>query len=710
MANTLRFYLSIISFCLSAFLSIAAFSQVRCATVEHTAALYTKFNKVQQPDAFEKWILQRKQLRQQLALTQRTQTEPYRIPVVIHVIHSGEPVGVGRNISDEQIISQINVLNKDFSRLNTDASQTPAVFQPLAGSLDIQFVLARQDPNGEPTTGILRKVGTKNAYSDDDDVALKAQSYWPSEDYLNIWVCNMPDLLGYAQFPISSLEGLEEYQQEIAITDGVVIAHDAFGSDDDGDFDLISGFTKGRTLTHEVGHFFGLRHIWGDNSSCTSTTDYVDDTPKQNNETRGCPSHPQTSCSNTKMFQNFMDYSNDPCMNLFTRGQVERMQIVLENSIRRKSLLSSLGLVSPPGNSQNIALRSILSPEPVSCFGATSLKIRFQNLGEDDLTYLQVSYTVDGGTTTTSDHVISPVTSLNYGELLLPLTLSEGEHILTVAVHSPNGAEDIIPENNTVSRKIVINAPTEELPTRERFETAYEERWTILNPFIGNRWEETSAYYTRSLSFTSANTQQTETTWLVSPVFNFTALTESNLRFDWSYRSGNTSASLQVKYTTDCGLTYQDLSGFSLSQTTQRLNPTSEEDWESMVINLQALLGFNQVRLAFVASSYLSNPIYLDNIELYKGPASIKLPIEKILAIYPQPGGGLNLAFNVEEKQNVVVSIFDMMGRTLNKEVEPNTLNQTKILELRGLQTGVYIVHIRLNDQYYTQKVFLPGQ
>lgn len=692
----------------------ASFAQVRCATVEHTISLYKKFNKVQQPEVFERWLQQRKQLRLQPNGQQRTNAAPYRIPVVVHIIHNGEPIGVGRNISDEQIISQLKVLNNDFKRLNADANQTPAEFLSVAGSLDVQFILARQDPDGNATTGIVRMAGRSLGYDPEstaDEQALKSLSYWPSEDYLNIWVCFLQkDYLGYAQFPISSLEGLEEYQNEIAATDGVVITYDAFGSDEDGDFTLATGFNKGRTLTHEVGHFLGLRHIWGDVSSCLSTTDYVDDTPKQNDDTRGCPSHPQTSCSNTKMFQNFMDYTNDPCMNLFTQGQMDRMQVVLENSVRRVSLLSSIGLVSPPGGLQNVALRSILSPEPVSCPTNNMLKIRFQNLGDDPLTYLKLTYQIDTNTPIVSEHLLPAIEYGEYGTLSIPIAVNNGLHELTVTIYDPNGVEDASPNDNLLVKKIEINAPEEYLPTRERFEKTFDNRWTIINPFTDSQWQETSTFYNQSLRFETTNSLQAETSWLVSPLLDFSSLSTSNLRFDWSYEHNSTYPStLEVKYTLDCGLTYLDLPGFSLSQTTEDATPENEDDWDTRVLSLQPLVGFDNVRLAFIASSFLGNPIFIDNLELYAGNASIKIPIEEVVAIYPTASGDLNITFNVEEKQAVAVSVFDMMGRTIVKGVEPQALNQTKSVDLQGFQTGVYIVHINVGNQFYSQKVFIQA-
>src|SRR5690606_1866302 len=140
----------------------------------------------------------------------------------------------------------------------------------------------------------------KNSYTINDNYVLKAHSYWPAEDYLNVWVCNMTGLLRYAQFPVSPLPGLENSSNN-RLTDGVVIAYNVFGSDDYGSFNLLSKYKKGRTTTHEIGHFLGLRHIWGDDEGSCDGTDYVNDTPNQSDRSTGCPNYPQTSCGVSTM-------------------------------------------------------------------------------------------------------------------------------------------------------------------------------------------------------------------------------------------------------------------------------------------------------------------------------------------------------------------------------------------------------------------------
>ncbi|SHL59181.1 GEVED domain-containing protein [Hymenobacter psychrotolerans] len=256
------------------------------------------------------------------------------IPVVVHVLYSN----ANENISDAQIASQIAVLNEDFRKLNADVSQTPAAFAGLAADVGLQFVLAKRDPNGNATTGIERKSTTKTTWGTAD--AMKSTSTgglnaWPAGQYLNLWVCNIGGgILGYAQFPGGP-----------ASTDGVVIGPNYFGRTGY----LSAPFNKGRTATHEVGHWLNLRHIWGD-ANCGN--DLVSDTPTQQTSNGGCPSFPRRTCGNTTngdMFMNYMDYTDDACMYMFSTGQSTRMNALFASGGSRASLLTSLGGTAPGG-------------------------------------------------------------------------------------------------------------------------------------------------------------------------------------------------------------------------------------------------------------------------------------------------------------------------------------------------------------------------
>jgi len=274
------------------------------------------------------------------------------IPVVVHVVYRTPD----QNISDAQIYSQIDVLNEDFRRINADASNTPSIFLGVAADCEIDFCLAARTPNGQWTTGITRTLTTKSSFSyGADDVKFAStggHDIWDRNKYLNIWVCNLDGgLLGYTQFPNGGP----------ASTDGVVVLYNAFGRIGN----LLPVYNKGRSCTHEIGHWFNLYHVWGGNISSCTDSDLVDDTPNQDDENYYCPTFPETSCGNTSdMFMNYMDYTDDDCMNIFTKGQKARMYATLNGF--RSSIKSSNGCVQNGISKSDIVKDISIFPNPVS--------------------------------------------------------------------------------------------------------------------------------------------------------------------------------------------------------------------------------------------------------------------------------------------------------------------------------------------------------
>ena len=250
------------------------------------------------------------------------------IPVVVHVVYYNS----NENISDQQIFSQIDIINEDFRRLNADTINTPSAFQSVAADTEIEFCLASEDPNGNTTTGITRTATSQSSFSTNDGVKYSSSGgvdAWNTSEYLNIWVCDLSGgLLGYAQFPGGT-----------ASSDGVVCDYAYFGNMGT----ATSPYDQGRTLTHEIGHWLNLRHIWGD-SFCGN--DFCNDTPEHSGSNYGCPNFPSTSNCNGNgssgdMFMNYMDYTDDACMNIFTNDQKTRMIAAINTS--RSGLLTSNG-------------------------------------------------------------------------------------------------------------------------------------------------------------------------------------------------------------------------------------------------------------------------------------------------------------------------------------------------------------------------------
>jgi len=252
------------------------------------------------------------------------------IPVVFHVVYRV----ASENIPDSRLNEQLDVLNQDYGKTNSDTNLVPAAFKSLHVDTEVRFCLAQRDPSNNPTTGITRTSTTVTSFTTDDKVKANStggKDPWNTSNYLNIWICNLGgSILGYAQFPGGP-----------AATDGVVLDYRFTGKTG-----ASAPYNKGRTGTHEVGHYLNLRHIWGDSPGC-SPDDLVGDTPLQGSENYGCPTFPKTdACSPSApgvMFMNYMDYVDDACMYMFTVGQKARMQAALSGP--RVSLTTSMGCV-----------------------------------------------------------------------------------------------------------------------------------------------------------------------------------------------------------------------------------------------------------------------------------------------------------------------------------------------------------------------------
>jgi PKD repeat protein len=545
----------------------------------------------------------------QLGKTAEQTDETIRIPIIVHIIHAGEKIGEGANISREQVYSQIEVLNEDFNRRNADARNTPAQFLPVAAALNVEFVPATLDPEGLPLAeaGIHRYNACRTLWTPSNfEAEVKPKTIWNPDQYLNIWtVAFQRGIYGFGQFPNSShLEGLSENEGQ-ARTDGVMINYRNFGSIlKVRTPQLLDGEPNnlGRTATHEIGHFLGLIHIWGD-TNCGN--DYCQDTPTHQNSNSGCPSHPKpNNCgTNDEMFENFMDYSHDVCMNIFTKNQVERMEAVLSISPRRKTLKDS----DRAADLSERVFALFKSEKSKACQGQA---IRFQ---EDvrlfDAADAVISYhwTFQNGSPATSTAPNPLVSYANAGTFSVTLSVQTRlgkthTHNSTITIESPATAQ-VNPEQGFENR---------------RLENGWQaEGWNFAS--LGSSSNVSMVADNFTTLYCGENHPILESPQVLLPANRLL-----KIDFDLAYtaRSSDFTDSLEIAFSTDCGGTYQVIwkrGGSSLMTAPAQNGVFSPrpQDWRTQSAYLYVEdLSISSVQIRFRNIGRRVNNLYLDNIRI----------------------------------------------------------------------------------------------
>jgi hypothetical protein len=567
----------------------------------------------------------------------RTTAVTYTLPVIVHVINDGEAVGVGSNISQAQVLSQLDVLNEDYRNLNTDGTLVPAAFQPLRSDMQVQFVPAALDPNGnllaEP--GIDRvnrntKGWTAPPYAPNSSLTyiegtIKPGSYWDPNRYINIWVMNLgSNLLGYAQFPdnTAGLGGLSPLGGS-ATTDGVVILYTAFGRVGT----LAAPFNKGRTLTHELGHWFGLRHIWGDDERLPDTcsgSDYADDTPNQAVQNYGCPTYPHVTCANGPsgdMFMDYMDYVDDACMQMFSASQKDRLQAVMAAGTPRRSILATSTVACPNGVAAATATNS-----GVVCPGST---VTLAATGPAGATYAWTG--PNNYTSAQQNPVLANITTAMAGVYTVQVSVATGACPGTASTTVALNPAPPVPALATTATSLcpgsvatlsATNLVASALPS-ENFNGAAT-GWTITNAGEASAaWQYRTAYSYSSTYFTLNNYSLDGTrfalansdvggagsltsTVLTSPVFSTQGYASLQLTFlqRFIYLSGDVAV---VEVSTD-GTAWTAVASYTADQGTAATPATS-------TISLNAFLNKPRVQVRWRYNTSWSYFWAIDNVQ-----------------------------------------------------------------------------------------------
>lgn len=610
------------------------FAQSRCAT-EH---VFENKNRTETVAKFNTWLQSKVEEKRKYQLTEQANSRilsAYEVPVVFHIIHNGETIGNGTNLSDQRIIEQLEILNDDFLRLNDDRINTPEEFIDVAADTEISFVFAKQDPEGLSSTGITRTEYEQSGFSDSDGELITSIIQWPPEDYINIYVINLIGWIGWANFPFSDLDGLESEIQNFRERDALFIRSNYIGFNDDNTVEFTS---YGRTLTHEMGHYLGVLH--SHHGGCSSSGDYCNDTPAQSSSNLGwgnCSGTPNTKCDQNEntMFQNFMGYADDECMNLFTLCQKERMQTVLDYSPRRKSLLTSHGLQEPQVVANDVGIIEIRSPLKEDCSSSFIPSIQISNYGSNEVASVEIIVKIDGVIQETN--LFNPSLDIGESEVVSfsgidinTSALSEIEFEITEV----NGTVDGKSFNNL--KQVLIN-PTEtsivpyelsfvpedillastEIETQSNWEIVIASDSIALNRAAGVMFYEMSD----SIDYGIKDLMYTE-------VVDVSSLTSAQLTFKYAY-SGRTSQEyldeLIVAVSTDCGNTFSSddyiysRRGNSLVTTTRTdlsYSPASESDWERVDINITPYLDNDNLQIGFIAVNGGGNNLFVDNIQV----------------------------------------------------------------------------------------------
>jgi hypothetical protein len=667
----------------------------------------------------------------QLANTLQRGASVYNIPVVVHIVYNT----TAQNISDAQVQSQIDVLNKDFQLNNADTTKIPAAFKSLKADCKIQFCLAKRDPNGAATSGIVRKSTTTTSFSSNDGVKYASSggdNAWNSSQYLNLWVCNLSGgLLGYAQFPGGA-----------AATDGVVILHTAFGNTGN----VSAPYNLGRTATHEVGHWLNLRHIWGD-ANCGD--DLVGDTPKQQTSNYGCPTYPHTTCSNGAngdMFMNYMDYVDDQCMQMFSIGQRDRIYAVLQSGGARASLASSLGCTAPTTTTcstpANLVAASITQTGATISWaaitGAASYKLQYKlstATAYTTVTSSTTSYSLTGLTAgATYNYQVATTCAATTSAYSTTASFTTTAATLTCSAPSNVTATSITQIGATISWAAATGAASYKVQYKLSTATTYTTVTTTTNSYaltsltagatynyqVATVCATTTSAYSKTAIFTTTAATPTCTDILES---NNTSATTAAIKVGTSYNAqiasstdkdyysfANTTAAKNIQISlTNLPADY-DVVLYNPSGTQVGISQNTGTTAETIKYNNGAV-GTYKVYVYGFSSAFSATKCYT-LLAQTSGTAFRTIndleTARPMVAIYPQPAtDNATIQFNEKWKGATTITIINQTGNVISNETINVESNGVKKLSLSKLNNGMYFIRIINGKNIVTQKLLI---
>ncbi len=618
------------------------------------------------------------------------------IPVVFHVVHTYGP----ENISKEQIEDQIRILNEDFQRLNKDTSSTRSIFKDRASSFDIEFKLARVAPDGSCTEGITRHYSelTNEPHGFDGS---KVVGIWDYTKYLNIWVVNSIDdgdgnansnILGYAVFP---------GDRNAATRDGIVMRADRVGT-----IGIANVGDRGRTLTHEVGHWLGLYHPF--QGGCNGQGDRVSDTPPVKEASFGCPKS-NNSCSTDSpdeldMVENFMDYANGSCMNAFTKGQKTRADGYLANLTTRGRNISAANIIATGVNTNPncgpIADFWTENSRTVICEGGS---ISFEDLSYNgDVT--SRTWTFSGGTPSVSTFE-NPSVVYN----------TVGVYQVELEVENSSG-------KNKVSKTAFITV----LPKEANQIAPYGQDFTSSGSTVGWGLEKIQDFGWSRVTFVgysgnqslmcriSSGTQMGNRYSLELPPVDMSAHgTPVYLNFRHAYARSNSTASevMLMMVSEDCGVTWKTFKGINANNglatgpTSVGWTPSNVNDWGSNQVDLSAYANSKNLMIRMDIVSQSGNSVFIDDVNIGQFALSTPSYVNGVdLNIMPNPAQN-QIEVNLDNKfSSFKVYIVDITGRLL---LHQNLSQNYKTISTEDLPNGVYTVLVDSDKNRWSKKLVI---
>lgn len=604
----------------------------------------------------------------------------YVIPVVFHVIHNYGP----ENINDDQIHDALKQVNLQFRKLNPDTNEIVAQFKPIAADIEIEFRLAQLDPDGNCTSGITRTVSSLTSPGNHD---VKSLIHWPSDRYLNVYICSQAaGLAGHALLP-SAADTIPEW-------DGIVMQHAYVGTIG------TSEYFRRTVLTHEIGHYLNLQHIWGGNNvpnyyylpvaqagNC-AFDDEVADTPNtigwQSCNLNG------TTCGDLDNVQNYMDYAY--CGRMFTEGQKARMHACLNSSVaNRNNLWQQANLIATgtDDGTYYLCAAKFKSDKSVVCVGDT---VSFSDLSYHGI--MSRNWNFHGGNATST---IDSLTKVTYS--------SPGKYDVTLVVER-NGEEKSI----TLTDFITV-LPNESSPNfnQETFEFQ-EGKYVIISNDAPLNWELNSTIGNNSNQSIYINNfninSNVVSDFYLYPV-DVSELSTAVISFDVAYAKKSTSNSdlLQVYISTDCGQTWllrRSFSGMTALNTTspkdENFIPLSNE-WENEHVNLLTNQLVDDLLVRFSFKSGGGNNIYIDNIQVAHPDQLSTMKIsDNQLQIFPNPSSHF-VTIHSENEIIEEVEVFDIAGKNVVSDFSVSS-NKHQI-DVSTFQSGTYLIRVLTNKGSY---------